>query len=197
MKGETYAIIFLFFLFFFILDVFLPIAEQSENKALQWRWSHGCDEKGGAMSLSKRFSINLIKDDLADYGFYLLHRNRQRARIAQIEEEMYNIKAVSYSTVPASGGTSRQEDRMIDLITRKKKLEDDIANGEKLDKEFQDYLSLLNERERDIIMTLWVYRERNGVKNLTEKYAYSPASIYRISDNVLGLFARIRYGVKE
>lgn len=149
------------------------------------------------MSLSKRFSINLIKDDLADYGFYLLHSNRQRARIAQIEEEMYNIKAVSYSPVPASGGTSRQEDRMIDLITRKKKLEDDIAHGEKLEKEFQDYLSLLNERERDIIMTLWVYRERNGVKNLTEKYAYSPASIYRISDNVLGLFARIRYGVKE
>lgn len=149
------------------------------------------------MSLSKQFSINLIKDDLSDYGFYLLHSKRQKERILEIEDEMYNVKAVSYSSVPTSGGTSRQEDRLIDLITRKAKLEEDLANGERLHKEFSDDLSFLSEKERDIVMTLWVYKERNGIKHLSEKYAYSPASIYRMSDQALSLLVRIRYGIKD
>lgn len=145
---------------------------------------------------AKRISIGQIKDDLADYGFYLTHGKKQRENIKRIEMQMTSVKGMHYSPVPASGGGSRQEDRLVDLIMRKDKLKRDLEEGEQLEEEFESYFKSMDPMEVDIIKTLWVYHERDGVRVLSDRYNYSVSNIYHISDRSLSTIARMRYGVK-
>lgn len=146
---------------------------------------------------AKRISIGQIKDDLADYGFYLTHSKTQRENIKRIEMQMSSVKGPQYSFVPTSGGGSRQEDRLVELIMRKDKLEQDLLDGKHLAEEFESYFRQMDPMEVDIIKTLWVYHKRDGVRALSDKYSYSVSNIYRISDQSLSAMARIRYGVKS
>lgn len=144
----------------------------------------------------RRFSINQIKDDLENYGFYLLHHDEQRERIKMLDEKMCSPHSTTYSVAPVHGGGSSHEEHIIDLIAQKQRIEDDIAEGELLAIEFERYFQSMSETQKDIILTLWVYRERSGIHRLSEKYAYSVSTIYRISDEALSQIARLRYGTK-
>lgn len=144
----------------------------------------------------RRFSINQIKDDLENYGFYLKHSEEQKKRIQSLEEQMCSPHSTTYSAVPLHGGSSSHEERLIDLIAQKQKLEDDIAEGESLAREFDGYIKNMNETQKDIILTLWVFHERSGIHHLSKKYCYSASTIYRISDEALSQIARLRYGTK-
>lgn len=144
----------------------------------------------------RRFSINQIKDDLENYGFYLQHHDEQRERIKMLDEKMCSPHSTTYSVAPVHGGGSSHEEHIIDLIAQKQRLEDDIAEGELLAIEFERYFQSMSETQKDIILTLWVYRERSGIHHLSEKYAYSASTIYRISDEALSQIARLRYGTK-
>lgn len=198
-----YFFIFLFFYFYFFIFYFL-IFYFSSKLALHFPILGGTLQvygrfitKGEYMTETmKRFSINQIKEDLENYGFYLLHKEQQEERIQNINSKMESLHGISYDTNPCKGGGSHYEDHLVDLIAQKEKIEDDIADGDSLEREFKSYFKDLTETQKDIIYTLWVYRYRSGIHTLTEKYSYSVSTIYRMSDEVLSYLARLRYGYK-
>ena len=141
-----------------------------------------------------RFSMSCLKDDLADYGFYLAHHAEQEENIRYIEDQMIGLKAVQFSDLPKST-ENHAEDRLIDLIERKKNLEDDLAAGHRLGNEIERFLSGLSRRDRDIIETLWIRKETYGMDRLCEEYYLGRTAMYDLSNRILESLLRIRYGV--
>ena len=143
------------------------------------------------------FAIECIKEDLSNYGFYLSNHKRQLRELERINYDMTSLKAVNYSPVPTSGGTSKQEDRLINLIARKTRLEQDLKTTKHEAENLEDILNSFSERDREVVTVLWIKKVQGGAKYLSNKFFLSTSRIYGISDKVLGDLARIKYGLKD
>lgn len=118
-------------------------------------------------------------------------------RLNWIEAQMTSIKSASAGTSPVQGGGNKYEDRILDLIVQKQRLQlTRDANKIRLGLVEQG-LAALSDAEREIVITFAENRSGIAVELLRDRTGYEQAQIYRIYNEALYKYTIAEYGIPE
>lgn len=116
-------------------------------------------------------------------------------RIRALEEDMQLVKGTRYDKTPVEGGASGYEDRLIDYIDRKGRLERNLAYAKAEVEIVERGLSVLTDNERLVLTRFYIHREPRYLDRLCGELGYEMRNIYKIKDAALRKFTLAMYGV--
>lgn len=119
-----------------------------------------------------------------------------KTRIKLLEEKLVSLKGISIEE-PVKGGMSHQEERWIDNITEREKLEFSLYIAEEMVGLTERGLSVLDEREMQVIRGLYIEPCSAGVDFLCDTLHMAKSSLYRLKDEALRKFTLAEYGAVE
>ncbi len=115
-----------------------------------------------------------------------------KERIVYLQESMESIKPVMTDKDPIKGGTTKQEDVLINRIMEKDLLLDNLKFCEFEVKEIQKALKTLTETEAEIINMFYINTCR--VQTICEKLGYEKSQVYNIRNIALKKMTLFLYG---
>ena len=119
-----------------------------------------------------------------------------RERIQILDEQFKSLKGVSTDT-PVKGGMSRQEEKLLDNIYEREKLEFSLKVAEALVELTEKGLEKLNETEKAVLEGFYFEKLENRVERLCERFSVEKSTLYRMKDSALEKFTRSEYGIVE
>ncbi len=132
--------------------------------------------------------------DQAAESIRLLHVRRQAVRSLQARIRMVEADAVSLrssgSSVPVRGGGNRQEQRLVAMISRKEKLEQQERALQDMILQTERALYKLPKDARRVL--LWFYSQpRRTVQQMQEELHMGRSTVYRLRDKALLAMAQM------
>lgn len=122
---------------------------------------------------------------------------RSEREIRRLEMEFIRTKSASSGCAPVHGGTSRQEDAMINNISLRTELE----NAMKLTREWLDIvdgaLASLDDEDRRVLELMCIRKARGNLDRLCAELHIEHSTAYRRRDAALRRFTMSLYGVVE
>lgn len=119
-----------------------------------------------------------------------------RERIQILDEQFKSLKGAS-TDMPVKGGMSRQEEKLLDNIYEREKLQFSLKIAEALVKLTEKGLEALEKRERQILEGFYFEQIENRVEKLCERFRVEKSTLYRMKDSALENFTRNEYGIVE
>ena len=119
-----------------------------------------------------------------------------KARIKILEDKFISLKGISIEE-PVRGGMSRQEERWIDNIAERERLEMSLNIAQEMVDLTERGLEVLDERERQVIDGLYIEPSGAGVDFLCDSLNMAKSSLYRLKDEALRKFTLAEYGTVE
>ena len=95
------------------------------------------------------------------------------------------------------GGASGYEERLINYIDRKGRLEQNLGMAQARVERIERGLSVLTENERLVLTRFYIRREPRYLDRLCGELGYEMRTIYRLKDSALKKFTLAMYGVKD
>lgn len=114
-------------------------------------------------------------------------------KITEISDRLTNI-TVRYGDESVQGGGRNLDDTYINNIAKRALLERNNRVNKALVEMVENALTYLDEKEKDIVMTLYAYGERGAVYELMDKYHYERAQIYNIANEALKVLSYKMFG---
>lgn len=134
-------------------------------------------------------------EDLRKYPYLkksLLHIPQ---RIDVLEEYTKTVKGGMSGSEPVSGGTSTSEDRLINNICERERLEHNYKAVAGLVEMIEEGLDILSRTERLVLERFYINRTQGHVERLCDELGYEQRQIYNIKDNALYKFTTAMYGL--
>jgi hypothetical protein len=131
------------------------------------------------------------------YGNLRASIDNTAERLAWIESEMTSVKSASAGTTPVQGGGNKYEDRILDLIVQKQRLQLTRSANEIRLGLIDKGLAALTDTERQIVITFAENRSGVAVEILRDRTGYEQAQIYRIYNEALYRYTIAEYGIPE
>ena len=119
-----------------------------------------------------------------------------RERIQILDEQFKSLRGVSTDT-PVKGGMSRQEEKLLDNIYEREKLEFSLKVAEALVELTEKGLEKLNETEKAVLEGFYFEKLETRVERLCERFSVEKSTLYRMKDSALEKFTRSEYGIVE
>ena len=143
--------------------------------------------------------MNWKKEAANDLRTYLQRKQaceNIRQRIKILDEQFVSLKGMSTDT-PVKGGISRQEEKMLDNISERERLEFSLKVAQSLIELTERGLANLDETERAVLEGFYFEQIENRVEKLCERFSVEKSTLYRIKDSALEKFTRSEYGIIE
>ena len=119
-----------------------------------------------------------------------------RERIQILDEQFKSLKGVSTDT-PVKGGMSRQEEKLLDNIYEREKLEFSLKVAEALVELTEKGLEVLEKRERQILEGFYFEKCENQIERLCERFFLEKTRLYELRDIALRKFTMAMYGTVD
>lgn len=119
-----------------------------------------------------------------------------RERIQILDEQFKSLKGVSTDT-PVKGGMSRQEEKLLDNIYEREKLEFSLKVAEALVELTEKGLETLEKRERQILEGFYFEKCENQIERLCERFFLEKTRLYELRDIALRKFTMAMYGTVD
>lgn len=101
-------------------------------------------------------------------------------QIRALECAFGGIRAAKTDGDPVSGGTNHREDALIDNITEREKLQQDLE-ATRLEVETMDKaIAKLEEKERRVLDLAYIHKQRGYIERLAEEFGCDTSTIYRL-----------------
>lgn len=136
-------------------------------------------------------------DDLRNYRSMKRGVANNKDRIEALEDRMEMLRCGWSDATPVKGGTSGAEDKLINAIAEKERLELNIRAVEPLLAIVDKALQSLSEDERYILERFYVDRHKGYISRLCDEFGYEERQIYRLKDQALRKFTIAMYGITE
>lgn len=143
--------------------------------------------------------MNWKKEAVNDLRTYLQRREALeniRERINLLESQFTSLQGVSTDT-PVMGGMSRQEEKLLNNISERERLQSSLKIVEELVKLTEKGLDVLEKRERQILEGFYFEQVDNHVEKLCERFHLEKTRLYEIKDIALRKFTIAMYGTVE
>ena len=134
--------------------------------------------------------------DLKSYPQRKESINNIKARIKILEDKFVSLKGISMEE-PVKGGMSHQEERWIENIAERERLEFSLGIAEEMLALTERGLGVLDEKELDVLNGLYIAPSGAGVDFLCDRLHMAKSSLYRIKDEALRKFTLAEYGTVE
>lgn len=135
-------------------------------------------------------------DELREYEAKRVALESIPADLAQIKSNMTRIGGSSCS-VPVKGGGSSWEDRQINLIAKRDKLETSLTYVTDWVKKVERGLSVLSDEERMILDRFFIHPAKGNVDRLCGELNLEKTAVYERKDAALRKYTLARYGCTE
>lgn len=119
-----------------------------------------------------------------------------KKRIKILDEQFKSLKGISVGE-PVMGGASRQEDKWLDNISERARLSFSLEIAEALVELTEKGLSVLDDKERQILEGFYMQRADNHVEKLCDRFHLEKTRLYELKDNALKKFTTAMYGTVE
>ena len=119
-----------------------------------------------------------------------------RERIQILDEQFKSLKGAS-TDMPVKGGMSRQEEKLLDNIYEREKLQFSLKIAEALVKLTEKGLEALEKRERQILEGFYFEKRENQVERLCEGFFLEKTRLYELRDIALRKFTMAMYGTVD
>lgn len=137
-------------------------------------------------------------EDLKNYNNLKEGIQSLKLRICYLNHSYNAIKRGDFSLQKVQGGNKKTlEDKMIDNIAQRERLELLLKANEILVGRIEQGLNALNEQEKMILEELVIKDKKNAIIELSRKLAYEKSKIYNLRNEALRKFTRFMYGITE
>lgn len=140
---------------------------------------------------------NEAVEDLKKYAQMKESLNNIKSRINALEEDYTAVKSVAPETAPVMGGASRNENRLINNIAERQRLQYTYEATEKIVSLIEKGLSALDEKEKLVLERFYIYHTSGHVERLMDELNYEQRRIYQIKDKALYKFTVNMYGIVD
>lgn len=134
-------------------------------------------------------------EDLRKHEAQVKSLENIRLRIAALASSFEAIKCGLSDSTPVQGGASRGEERMINNIAERKRLEHTYRATKRLVELVEKGLDGLAPEERRVLELMFIHRERGAVDRLMEEMHLEKTRVYEIKDRALYKFTTSMYGL--
>lgn len=114
-------------------------------------------------------------------------------RIAEINDHLTSI-TVRYGEESVQGGGKSLDDTYLNNIAKRAMLEQNNRINKALVQMVENALTYLDDKEKDIVMTLYASGKRGAIYDLMEEYNYERAQIYNIANGALKVLSYKMFG---
>lgn len=136
-------------------------------------------------------------EDLREYRAVKESLGTLPEEIRALEEDMQLVKGTRYDKTPVEGGASGYEERLINYIDRKGRLEANLELAQARVERIERGLSVLTDNERLVLTRFYIHREPRYLDRLCGELGYEMRTIYRLKDSALKKFTLAMYGIKD
>lgn len=136
-------------------------------------------------------------DDLREYGALKESLGTLPEEIRALEEDMQLVKGTRYDKTPVEGGASGYEERLINYIDRKGRLEQNLDLARAKVERIERGLSVLTENERLVLTRFYIQREARYLDRLCGELGYEKTAVYGLKNRALKRFTLAMYGVVD
>ena len=109
-----------------------------------------------------------IKDDLRSYSARKASIQNTSDELERLQAELYGIKSAMTDGTPVSGGTNRREDRLLNLIVKKGKLEGAQKCTRDWVRIMDRALAELSTEEFELLDKLYIHGAKGSADRLAE-----------------------------
>ncbi len=131
------------------------------------------------------------------------HISRQTAlmnlgdRIKELDTEFKSTKGPVTDRVPVKGGSSKNEDRLLNNIVERDELIQNYNAVERAVNRVERALGALTERQRRVLDGFYIFRTDDYMDRLCDDLHVEIAQVYRLKDEALKKFTLALYGTIE
>lgn len=133
-------------------------------------------------------------NDLKSYVARKMSIDNMNQRIAELERRAIRLGSMS-SDVPVQGGSSKNEDAIINNIAERDRLIQAIDAAQCLVTIIENGLSVLDEEERKVLDGFYIHHSTRHVDKLCDELHCEKSRVYSIKDKALYKFTLAMYGV--
>lgn len=119
-----------------------------------------------------------------------------KLKIKLLDQQMVALKGI-YKDEAVMGGKSYQEERWLQNISERQKLEFTLKIVEMMVALVEKGLSVLSIREKRVLEGFYIEQEQKTVEQLCREFAIEKSQLYRTKDKALKKFTKAMYGVVE
>ncbi|MBO5089464.1 MAG: hypothetical protein J6C27_00925 [Clostridia bacterium] len=134
--------------------------------------------------------------DLKTYPQRLKAKGNLKERMMILEEQFVSLRGISTSE-PVKGGLSRQEEKMLDNIAERQRLEFSLKVVESLVELTEKGLAELDTKERKVLEGFYIHPKDNHVNSICEEMHFEKTRLYEIRNDALRKFTIAMYGTVE
>lgn len=136
-------------------------------------------------------------EDLREYRAVKESLGTLPEEIRALEEDMQLVKGTRYDKTPVEGGASGYEERLINYIDRKGRLERNLAYAKAKVEIIERGLSVLTDNERLVLTRFYIHREPRYLDRLCGELGYEKTAVYGLKNRALKRFTLAMYGVVD
>lgn len=135
--------------------------------------------------------------DLKEYQSVQSSLHNLSEEIKNLEIEMQITKGTRFDRTPVQGGGNGYEDRMINNIDRRGRLEENLRIANHKVKRIESGLKVLSDKEKLVLSRFYVERTGDYIDRLCHELGYEKTQIYRIKDMALKKFTLSMFGIVD
>lgn len=142
---------------------------------------------------------NEAANDLSSYVRKKESLRNIKQHIAALEMQQTAIKGAMADSTPVMGGGNKYEDRILDNIVKRGRLNLSYLATEKVVNLIERGLQELDENERLVLDKFYMHRQndKNRINTLTSTLHIEQAQVYRLKNEALYKFTISMYGMLE
>ncbi len=137
----------------------------------------------------------VAEEDLRNYNCHKTGMINIPEKLIALNHQMTAVKGSSFSSVPTRGGGTQMEDRLLDVIVEKSRLESTYQAKKRLVSMIEKGLSVLTGQERMVLDWMYITPRNNRVEGLMSELGYEKSQVYRLKDAALYKFTTAMYGL--
>ena len=135
--------------------------------------------------------------DLKEYQSVQNSLHNLSEEIKNLEIEMQTTKGTRYDRTPVQGGGNGYEDRMINNIDRKGRLEENLRIANRKVRRIECGLRVLSDKEKLVLNRFYVERTGDYIDRLCQELGCEQAQVYRVKDVALKKFTLSMFGIVD
>lgn len=139
------------------------------------------------------FYKGLCKEVLRKYMQVRTTTKEIDERIEELNERLTNI-TVRYGEESVQGGGRNLDDTYLDNIAKRALLEHNNRVNKAIVEMVEKALTYLDDKEKDIVLTLYASGKRGAIYDLMEEYNYEKTQIYTIANRALKVLSYKIFG---
>lgn len=136
-------------------------------------------------------------EDLKKYPFMKESLLNIQERIAALKANYTAVKSATVDTIPVKCGSCKTDDRLINNIVERQRLECTYKATKKIVELIGNGLDSLDNNEKIVLEKFYINRKSGFLQELMEELNYEQRRIYQIKDKALYKFTISMYGIAD